>query len=41
MLNEIFADKVNNLVNKTNIYNVEGDNRLSLALQTLTTGSVL
>jgi len=41
MFNGKFADKVNNPVNKTNIYNVEGNNRLSLGLQPLTTGSVL
>ena len=33
-----FADKGNNPVN---IYNVEGNNRLSPGLQPLTTGSVL
>jgi len=36
-----FADKGDNLVNNPNIYNVEGDNRLSPGLQPLTTGSML
>ena len=36
-----FADKGNNLVDNPNIYNVEGDNKLSPSLQPLTTGSVL
>jgi len=36
-----FADEGDNLVDNPNIYNVEGDNRLSSGLLTLTTGSVL
>ncbi len=41
MFNGKFADDENNPVNNTNIYNVEGDNRLSPGLQFLTNGSVL
>jgi hypothetical protein len=36
-----FADKGDNPVNNTNIYNVEEDNRLLPSLQPLTTGSEL
>jgi len=36
-----FADEVDNPVNNLNIYNVEGDNRLSPGVQPLKAGSVL
>ena len=36
-----FADEVDNPVNNLNIYNVEGDTRLSPGVQPLKTGSVL
>ena len=36
-----FADEGDNPVNNPNIYNVDGDNRLSPGLQPLTSGSVL
>jgi hypothetical protein len=36
-----FADKGDNPVNNTNIYNIERDNRLSPGLQPLTTESML
>ena len=35
-----FPDEGNNLVDNPNIYNVEGDNKLSPGLQTLTSESV-
>ena len=35
-----FADELNNLVDNPNIYNVEGDNKLSAGLQPLTPESV-
>jgi hypothetical protein len=35
-----YADEGNNPVDNPNIYNVEGDNRLSPGLLPLTTGSV-
>jgi len=36
-----FADKGDNPMHNLNIYNAEGDNGLSLGLQTLTIGSAL
>jgi hypothetical protein len=36
-----FADEGDNPVNNPNMYNVEGDDRLSPDLQHLTTGSLL
>ena len=36
-----FSDEGNNPVDIPDIYNVEGDNRLSTSLQPMTTGSVL
>jgi hypothetical protein len=39
--NNAFDDEGNNAVDNPNIYNVEGDNRLSPSLQPLTTRSVL
>ena len=41
MFYEKFDDEGNNQVDNPNIYNVEGDNRLSPSLQPLTTRSVL
>jgi hypothetical protein len=35
------VDEGDNLLDNTNIHNVEGDNTLSLGLQPLTTGSAL
>jgi hypothetical protein len=40
MLYGKFANEGNNPVNNPNIYNVQGENRLSPGLQPLTTGSV-